>query len=582
MDPHSFARPESVRVRHVDLDLTLDFDARRVHGEVTLDLVRDDPAAPLLLDTHALEVSQVRAHGSERAFTLGNADAQLGQSLSIALEPGDTAVTVHYLSGAQAEALQWLDPDQTAGGRHPFLFTQGQSIFTRSWIPLQDTPGVRVTYSARIRAPEGLSVVMSAQPEGFRDGAWHFRLDQPVPSYLIALACGELEQRAISERCAVWAEPSVVEAAAYEFADTERMVQVCETLFGPYRWERYDILILPPSFPFGGMENPRLTFLTPTVLAGDRSLVAIIAHELAHSWSGNLITNATWSDFWLNEGFTVYCEKRIMEALYGVERADMEKLLDYDELVREIERDLQPWQTVLRTQLDGKHPDDGFSSIPYEKGALFLRRIEQEVGRERFEQFLTQWFDGHAFQSVTTDQFLAFFRAELPEAYAAIDVRTWIEGEGLPEDAPRPTSDAFVPVDAALAHVRSGGSVAELQTGAWVTQHWLHFLNQLPTDLGSAGMAALDEAFSMRERQNSEIRFAWLQLGIRQGYEPNRELLEAFLLEVGRRKFVKPLYEALAKHGDVEWARDVYQRARKGYHAWTRKGCEEALGLADG
>ncbi|MEE9125517.1 MAG: M1 family aminopeptidase/hydrolase, partial [Planctomycetota bacterium] len=374
MDSHSHARPNEVRVRHVSLDLELDFQKQEIRGQASLRLERRVPTADLILDTQNLEILGVTgADGGERQFRWGQDDPILGQALVIGLSNNDDAVTVRYRTRPDAAALQWLDPSQTSG-KLPFLYTQGQAILTRTWIPLQDTPGVRVTYDATVRAPANMRVLMSA-PESERrdDNSYRFHMPHAIPSYLIALACGDIDRREISDRCAVHAEPAVVESAAVELADMGRMLQACEKAFGPYRWGRYDVLILPPAFPFGGMENPTLTFATPTILAGDKSLVALIAHELAHSWSGNLVTNATWRDFWLNEGFTVYLEQRIMEIVYGRERAKMEILLGLRGLEEELKR-LPPRDQVLHVDLTNRDPDAGMTLVPYQKGAAFLRR----------------------------------------------------------------------------------------------------------------------------------------------------------------------------------------------------------------
>ena len=427
MDLHSHAQPERVSVTHLRLDLTLDFEAKSARGKVGLDLDRHERSAPLVLDAQALTIEGVRgSDGSKRSYVLSPEDPILGSALTITLAPGDQSVEVSYSTTAATQALQWLAPEQTHDHLAPFLLTQGQSILTRSWIPLQDSPGVRVTYEAKIRAPKGLTAVMSAEQQGLlSDGAFHFRMQQAIPAYLIALACGKIEFLPISERCGVYAEPSLVQSVREEFSDMERMVASAEALFGPYRWGRYDLIVLPPSFPFGGMENPRLTFATPTVLAGDKSLVSLVAHELAHSWSGNLVTNATWRDFWLNEGFTVYFETRIMESVYGLERAQMERQLAIAELERGM-KDLEPWQQVLHIELAGKHPDDGFSDVPYTKGALFLSRLEELYGRPKFDRFLRAWFDEHAFQSVTTEVFVDYLKRKLlssdAKAAAKIDL----------------------------------------------------------------------------------------------------------------------------------------------------------------
>jgi aminopeptidase N len=566
-DVHSFAQPGRVRVTHVSLDLYLDFARRAALGTVELALERRDRRAPLVLDVNELEIESVSGTGgTSRRWSLGAPVARLGQALSVQLESADASVRIRYRTTARSEAMQWLAPEQTADGTHPFLFTQGQSILTRSWIPLQDSPGVRVTYDARVRCPEELTAVMSAERLGPDSlGAWRFRLDRPVPPYLIALGCGRLAFQPLSARCGVWAEPSVVARAAHEFADTEQMVQAAEALFGPYRWGRYDLLVLPPSFPFGGMENPTLTFATPTVLAGDRSLVALIAHELAHSWSGNLVTNATWSDFWLNEGFTVYCENRIMERIYGAERASTERLLEIGELEEELAT-LEDWQEILRTPLEGRHPDDGFSGVPYTKGALFLTLLEQRAGRDAWDPFLRGYFERHAFRSITTAEFLADLERELPAVAADVDVVRWTSAPGLPEDAPRPASASLEAVDRELARFHAGTPAAELATGGWTTQQWLRFLRALPEALSSERLSELDRAFGFTRTGNSEVLCQWLQLGIQHGYAQADARLEEFLRDVGRRKFLKPLYTALVR-ADPERARRLYAGNRARYHS---------------
>jgi aminopeptidase N len=580
VDAHSLSRPDQVRVRHVSLDLGLDFAGQRVHGRATLDLERIDSEAALILDTHGLVIEAVRGvDGSERQWSLGAEHGRLGRALVIQLAEAEVEISVIYSSGEGAEALQFLMPSQTDGGQQPFLFTQGQAILTRSWIPLQDSPAVRVTYDATIRAPRGLTVLMSA---GSRNGPtpvleesedaaptdlWRFRMDNAIPSYLIALACGDLASHDVSERCAIWAEPGVLHAAAAEFADVERMLQSAEGLFGPYQWGRYDLLVLPPAFPYGGMENPTLTFLTPTTIAGDQSLVSIIAHELAHSWSGNLVTNATWDDFWLNEGFTVYLERRIMEELYGPERANMERLLAWQDLERELER-LEPWQTVLHIDLEGHHPDDGFSGVPYNKGALFLRRVEECVGRSALDPVLAEWFSAGSFQSRSTVEWRRYLLRAFPDLTSQMDVDQWLNAPGLPADAPRPVSDALSKVDYQLQRLGEGTAPVELDCSGWVTGQWLRFLNGLPEGIGVATMGQLDQIFGFGATGNSEILFAWLRLAIQEGYADVDERLEQFLTTVGRRKFLMPLYEQLCATPEGRArAETIYRRARPGYHA---------------
>ncbi|MFN8640151.1 MAG: M1 family metallopeptidase [Candidatus Binatia bacterium] len=586
LDRHSFARPAEVRTTHLELALELDFAAHVATGTARHTLRRADAAAPFVLDTQDLAILGVEdERGAPLSFELAAADAILGRRLSVQLGRDTRTVAIRYRTSPDAAALQWLLPAQTSGGVKPFLFTQGQAILTRSWIPLQDSPAVRITWSAEITAPRDMVVVMSASERNVRQdgdkGVTSFRLDKPVPSYLIALAAGDLGEQAISQRCAVWAETPDVARAAAELSDMEAMVQACEQLFGAYRWGRYDVIVLPPSFPFGGMENPCLTFATPTILAGDKSLVSLIAHELAHSWSGNLVTNATWRDFWLNEGFTVYLERRIMEHVYGRDRAAMENALGMQDL-REEMATLPAGDQVLHIDLAGRNPDDGMTDVPYEKGAAFLRRLEQAFGRERLDAFLRQWFDEHAFQSTTTAVFLAFLRERLfaldPGAAAAIDIERWIRGSGLPADAPEPRSALFDAADREAARWRAGASAGELVTTGWVTQQWLRFLNALEAD-GVDRLAELDAACAFTASGNSEILAAWLEHAVRCGYRAVDARLEQFLLTVGRRKFLKPLYEAvLATPGGKERALALYARARPRYHAVSQRTLDAMLG----
>lgn len=584
MDIHSHAEPNKVRVTHVSLDLTLDFEKKQIRGMAMLEFWREDFQAPLVLDVHGPVIEKILgADGSPRKFELGPADPILGSALTIPLAARDRKLAIFYRTSEKADALQWLAPEQTAGGKREFLLTQGQSILTRSWIPLQDTPGVRVTYDAAVRAPKGLTTLMSAERLGqSADGVTRFKMRQAIPPYLIALACGDLVFRPISKRCGIWAEPPLADGAAAEFSDMEAMVQAAEKLYGFYRWGRYDVLFLPPSFPFGGMENPMLTFATPTVLAGDKSLVSLVAHELAHSWSGNLVTNATWSDFWLNEGFTVYFENRIMEAVYGKERAAMEMALEREALEKEMAGQ-QPWEQVLRVDLRGKHPDDGFSQIPYVKGALFLHRLEQLFGREAFDRFLSEYFESHAFTSIETEEFLGDLREKLfsqdEKKAAQVDLKKWIDEPGLPEDAPKIESQKLAQADRAREEFLTGKSCAELPTKDWATQQWVAFLERMPSDLGAELMGRLDSAFQFTKSRNAEILTVWLRLAIQNGYTTADAKLEEFLMNVGRRKFLKPLYTEFAKTPQgLERARAIYEKARPRYHAVSTGTIDKILG----
>ena len=575
-DPHSFANPDRVLTTHLDWDVDVDFDEKIIRGTATLSIERVEPDADeMVLDTRALSINAVRGlpSGEARTFTLEEEDPALGSALRIEIGEGDTAIAVDYQTSPEASGLQWLDPVQTAGGEHPFLFTQAQAIHARSFIPLQDTPQVRITYDATVRTPENLRAVMSAanDPETPVDGEYTFSMPQAIPSYLIAIGVGDLAFQGMSDRTGVYAEPSVVESAAYEFADTERMIEVSETLFGPYRWGRYDLLILPPSFPFGGMENPRLSFITPTVIAGDRSLVALIAHELAHSWSGNLVTNASWEDLWLNEGFTVYLESRIMEAVFGPQRKAMEDVLGYQSLQADFEQ-VSEGDARLVPDLSGRDPDDAFSNVPYEKGRLLLVYLEDRFGRETFDTFLRTYFDAYAFESLSTDEFLTYLDKNLLQKHSgkvSLDtIREWIDRPGLPEGAVLPSSDTFARVDAVRGQFLEGSVEAtDLPSDQWTVHEWLYFLNNFGDALTLQKMKALDDAHALTTSRNAEIAHSWYRLAIEQHYEPALPSLRQYLHDIGRRKLIVPLYRDLM---DTDWgkpvAMEVYAKARPGYH----------------
>ncbi|MEP0356240.1 M1 family metallopeptidase [Paraglaciecola sp.] len=584
-DYHSFSNPDSVKVTHLNLDLSVDFKQKTLSGHVTIDFQKiTTDADTLILDTRDLVISKVMAQGKDIAFSLAKLDSFLGAALTIQLPTEADNVTIFYKTSPQASGLQWLTPAQTAGKTHPFLFTQSQPIHARSFIPLQDSPKVRVTYEATIRTPKELLAVMSAanDPDTLRDGQYHFSMPQAIPSYLIALAVGDLHFKAMGERTGVYSEIDILDAAAEEFEDTESMLIATEKNFGAYSWDRYDLLILPPSFPFGGMENPRLSFITPTVIAGDKSLVSLIAHELAHSWSGNTVTNATWRDLWLNEGFTTYLTYRIMEMVYGEERFNMEAVLGRQDLQADLD-ELKPMDQILAIDLNGRDPDAVFSNIPYEKGALFLRELEHKVGRANFDKFLLGYFEAFAFQSITTGDFIYYLEGTLLKEYSGKLSRErideWIFKPGVPKGAPVPESDAFAVVDEARNSWLSGTIDAkEIDSKHWVVHQWLYFLNNLPENLTTMQLEELDDAFELTISRNNEIAHSWLLICVNNWYEPAFPRLNEYLVSIGRNKLIKPLYRALAStpEGKV-MAQKAFAKAKDGYHPLTVKVNEKFI-----
>ncbi|MBX3689758.1 M1 family metallopeptidase [Dokdonella sp.] len=587
-DRFSYAEPAKVTQTALSLDLKVDFDKRELAGSAELALAWHDPEArELVLDTRDLTIEGIEALDAQGAahalkWSLAARDPVLGSALRIALDAQAPKVRIRYHTAPQASGLQWMTPAQTAGKKQPFMYSQSQSIHARSWVPLQDTPAVRFPYSAHVTGPKALRVVMSANNDAKHplDGDFSFRMEQPIPSYLLAIAVGDLAVRETGPRSAVYAEPSVVAKAAYEFADTEKMIETTEKLYGPYRWERYDILVLPPSFPFGGMENPRLTFATPTVLVGDRSLVSLVAHELAHSWSGNLVTNASWRHMWLNEGFTSYVENRIVEAVYGKVQADEEFIIAADELLREVKSTPAPTQRLVPDLDDA---DDAASDFAYVKGAWLLRTLEARFGREAFDAYLRSYFEHFAFRSITTEQMLDWLKPNLLDKYpgkmSLDEVKAWIYQGGVPADAPLPTSPQLQAIAEARSQWLEGKRTAiKLDAKRWNTQEWMYFLDGLPDKLSAQQLATLDAAWHLNGSPNAEIARRWYLAAARSDFRPARTQMAKYMTRIGRRYLVVPIYEELAKTPDgLRFAREVYAKAKPGYHPMTQVSIEKAL-----
>ena len=597
VDPHSYADPEQFLVRHVALDLLADFEAHRLEGTAELTVEQRNPyGKELTLDSRDLEIRAVHlvaADGTTQvlAFRVAKRDPVLGNKLTIEFphccEPTQTMrIRIAYRTSSEASALQWLAPEQTSGP-HPFVYSQGQAIHTRSWIPLQDTPAVRVTYSARIRTPPELVAVMSAaRVEPVTPGDYRFEMKQPIPSYLIAFAIGDLAFRPLGDRVGVWTEPSRLAAAAAELEDLPKMLEAGERMGGPYRWDRYDVLIMPRAFAYGGMENPRLSFVSPSVIAGDKSLVATVVHELAHSWSGNLVTNATWNDFWLNEGFTVYLDRRMTEMIYGKRRASMEDAIAFEGLeltMADFEAAGTPQETDLKLELAGRDPNEGTSDVAYEKGRWFLGFLESRFGRPAFDAMLREYFDSHAFQSMTTEQFRDWLLARIKRpgapAITAEEIDAWIYGPGLPATMPAVPQGVFDALDRTAVDWREGRiKTADLPVKDWVAQEWVRFLDEQPAALGDAKLAELRSTFRLGPDGNAEIARSWFALVIRTAYEPAYADLERFLTSTGRWRLVVTLYTELARtESGRALGRQIFGKASPGYHTSIREAVEREL-----
>jgi len=589
LDKFTYANYDKVQMTHLDLDLDVNFDRKVLDGTARIEFEKIDPEAnEIILDAKDLTIESVKYLAGtdwvDAEYELSDDDELMGQALAVKLTSDVSQIKIDYETSPEAEGLQWLSPAQTAGKRYPYLFSQAQAINARTMAPVQDTPAVRITYEATLRTPPELLALMSADqdPETPRDGEYSFEMPQPIPAYLLAIAVGDIEFKAINDHIGVYAEKYILDASAEEFSETPMMEDANAALYGPYRWGRYDLIVLPPSFPFGGMENPRLSFLTPTLVAGDKSLTNVVAHELAHSWSGNLVTNSSWRDSWLNEGFTSYVENRVMEALYGEGRAIMEQALDMESLKADLKTAKSAELTHLKMPENLENPDDAFTQVAYIKGANFLFFLEDRYGRDDFDPFLKQYFDAYAFKSVTTEDFLAYLNEHLgskhPDKVSKSEIDAWVYGPGIPKTARQVKSDAFDNVTSLQSQWIAGKiKASEIPTQKWSTHEWLHFLKTLPEDLTRPQMTELDKAFGLTGTKNAETAFAWYMQAIKTDYRAAMPELRKFLMTVGRGKFIYRLYAALNSNGKADWANKVYAKARQGYHPIAQRRIDAIL-----
>lgn len=586
-DEHTFSKADLAVVKHLDLDIKVDFDTQTISGKASWQIDNISKGNEIIFDENTLNITKVTLGDEEKEtkFELGKEVEFHGKPLHITIEPNTTKVNIYYSTTKDAVALQWLNPQQTADKKKPFVFSQGESIWSRTWIPCQDSPGIRFTYNAKVTVPKDLLAVMSASvnPQQKNDtGVYTFKQDKAIPSYLMAIAVGDIAFQSIDNRTGVYAEPSILKKAAWEFAELGKMVGAAEKLYGPYRWGRYDVLVLPPSFPYGGMENPNLTFLTPGVIAGDRSLTSLLAHELGHSWSGNLVTNATWDDIWLNEGFTTYVEHRIGEEIFGKKEAEMQDVLTRKDLDDNIaEYGATNPDTRLKVSLTNRNPDDGISQIPYVKGYNFLKVIEAAVGREKFDPFIKNYFDAHAFQSITTEDFVKYLKENLIKDDKAladkIKLDDWIYKPGVPSNITTPSSEDFTAIDNIQKNWRKTG-VKGLSQKIKSTTEKQHFIDYLPADITAEEMTAIDNEFSFTKNGNFVIKRQWFVQAIRHQYKPAYPAIEQFMIATSRTGSLMTLYKELVKTPEGKtWAKQIFEKAKSGYHATTVQAVEGLL-----
>uniref|UniRef100_A0A1B6EZ69 Leukotriene A(4) hydrolase n=1 Tax=Cuerna arida TaxID=1464854 RepID=A0A1B6EZ69_9HEMI len=572
-DPSSFSNPEEAVITALFLNLLVDFSKKILSGEAKLSVKKVQAGVDhLALDSNGLHVKRITdgATGQALDFTISEPINIFGSKLDIKLpnDKSELEIVIQYDTNPTAFALQWLSAEQTAGRKHPYLFSQCQPIHARSIVPCQDSPSVKITYKAQISAPEELTVLMSALHDGVSaasGGQRTHNFNQPVPTpvYLLALVVGDLASRQIGPRSHVWSEPQFVDKAAYEFAETEQFLQHAEALCGPYVWGVYDLLLLPPSFPFGGMENPCLTFVTPTLLAGDRSLACVVAHEISHSWTGNLVTNRNFDHFWLNEGFTMFLERKILGRMYGEpmrEFAAFNGLKDLKYTVSVLGEE-NPLTKLVVDLSGGIGPDDAFSTCPYEKGHTFLFYLEQLVGGPAvFEPFLKAYLDNFKYRSIETRDFKTFFKSYFANntASKSVDWDSWLFTPGMPFIIPK-YNTSLADACTALANrwvqwdMTEPNPFAPTDIMEFHTLQVLEFLAQL-LELESFSLdkvQALQSVYSFNASNNSEIKFRWLRLCIKVRWEEQVTPALQFVTEQGRMKFVRPIYRDLYAWEDM-------------------------------
>jgi len=607
-DVHSYANWKQVRTTHIHLGLEVDFHRKIFYGHADLDLEAvADNVSVVKLDTRALAIEEVVDRKSNKPlfWTQPRHHESLGVELSIPLAAPVAKGTkielrITYSTTINSAGIQWFEPEQTAGKKHPFCYTQCEAILARTLLPCQDAPAVKAPYSVKVTCPAPLVVACSGTPVGTPHEAhgkiiYEYKQVNPIPAYLIAIVCGALVKGQVGPRSSVWSEKELLEAAVYEFSqDTEKFIQTGEEITGlKYEWGVYDMVILPPAFPYGGMENPNLTFLSASLLAGDRSLTNVVAHEITHSWSGNYTTNNSWKDFWLNEGFTVYIERIILGKMHNsLAYRDFESLIGYYDLLKTV-KDLEkhPEFTKLQPDLVDIDPDEAFSKIPYEKGSLFLRYLETKVGGlDKMLKWLKKYFYDYRFKSLSTEEmqqhFLHFFTHEEKTDKGILDSIEWekfLKHPGLPNFDPATVYDKSLTekcIALSKKWTEEGGKgTTPNDLADFQSKQKMYFLDTLiahPTPLSHDLLKKLEETYKFSSAKNVEIVYRFLMLALASDFKEVFPQVAKFLATYGRGLYVRPLYKAL-KRVDHEFAKKVFHDNRGFYHSVIRHAVSDLL-----
>ncbi|XP_065066846.1 leukotriene A-4 hydrolase-like [Rhopilema esculentum] len=596
VDPCSLSNPESFLCKHISWQIDVDFPGKvlRCTANLKVECVKTG-SDTLILDTNGFIIHNVclEETGKDLLYIIENETEPFGKPLEIKI-PEDCRKTpglifhvkIVYETTSESSAIDWLEPEQTSGKQHPFLFTQCQAIHARSIIPCQDTPAVKFTYDAEVTVPSELTALMSAIKdcnEIIENDSRKCRFHQKtaIPSYLLALVAGSLEGRDVGPRSKVWAEKDLIEKCAYEFAELESMVCAAESICGPYVWGRYDLLVLPPSFPYGGMENPCLTFVTPTLLAGDRSLTGVAAHEIAHSWTGNLVTNKTWEHFWLNEGFTRFVESKIIGKLRGEKSRNLQAIGGWKALIDSIDKfGANNPLTALVPDLEGIDPDEAFSSVPYEKGFAFLYYLEHlSGGPDVFNEFLRSYIDHFKYQSITTDEFqsylFSFFKSKgKDDLFSGVDWKLWFHNPGMPPlDVSKLYDTTAIDRCNELANrwlqTKTFEEFSSDDLQEFCSNQIIEFLSKLllEENISKETLKAMNSKYNLTSLENNEIKFRWLRLCVRAELEEMYPQVVKFITQQGRMKYIRPIYsEMYKKETSRGLAIETFQDNMSRYH----------------
>ena len=590
---NTFSNYDIISQTNINVHFIVDFDNKKVDGEVTISFKALEDGEVIILDTKSLIIKSIKDNtGNELDFKLDNYYRleSHGVPLKIYKEysKDDTFdITIEYSTTKDCMAIDWLEPEQTSGGKYPFMYSQCQSILCREMLPIQDTPAVKMPVQISITVPEELiGLAAGLFVEEINNGnnkTFIYALDIPIPSYLIAIAAGDIGSQNVSERCTIYAEKTVVEKAAWEFSDTEKFLKIAENYIGEYVWEQYNILVLPPSFPFGGMENPTLTFLTPSLIAGDKSLVSVVAHEISHSWTGNLVTNENWPDFWLNEGFTMFIERKILSSHKDKDMAKLDAMVGLSNLKADIIAFGESKSfSSLEPNLLGRNPDDAFNKVPYEKGFNLLYYLENKVNNDDiFQKFMRSYIDKFKKGVVKYMDFRTFFETfiknnvkDWEKILNDIDWDTWVFAPGFPPVENDFSNKYADEVDQAVKDFYENklGDDFVKKFKDWFTllkQNFLNKIKESDIELSETQLEFLNEKLELIQgKYNVEVSCSYYLTVLYHGTLSTKfeESLVDFLGKHGRINYIRPLFSALARR-NKELAIKTLDKYRNFYHS---------------